>query len=562
MAQNRMQHNIKMPRWALVLCGLFLAEAAAVGLAYYWRVFYDLDRRGVSGAWLTLACCAVGAGLYAAIVFLCRFVKSFDARCALCIFLCGVLFVFADPPMQPSDETAHYLRAYSISMGRFDFDASRGYPASVDSLISAFPGAWVTAHTSRGVLEVQTDAENQTDEASAQEYYSTQGYALKQYGENGRVESIADGYADYFSEKVTETAQEPLNFMILPYLPAALGMAIVRLFGLAALGCLYAGRLVNLAVYAILCYMALRGCKRYKPVFLAVMLLPMSLYMAASLNYDAILLGCYYLAASYYCREELTDQSLVGFIATFLVINAIKPWINLLWIAVPLMLPRTAWKTRLKKWQAAALCAVAALGVNFLVEWYGGAFRYHYGEIGRMLDDVAQIPQLQFVLSNPVRYLAVMLGTLYENNFFVGQLGVFGAMDLPITAINLLSPMALVFGAALSVKERAKLKALPAAGLGGLAVVYAAGAITAMYITYTPVGMVRVIGLQARYFLPCFLMFGVLLAALLSHLLGPREDADEQGVRRAALGTFAAFGGIGAILLMQHYFIGPVCLIG
>ena len=33
------------------------------------------------------------------------------------------------------------------------------------------------------------------------------------------------------------------------------------------------------------------------------------------------------------------------------------------------------------------------------------------------------------------------------------------------------------------------------------ALVYAAGAMAAMYITYTPVGMVRIVGLQARYFL-------------------------------------------------------------
>ena len=61
-------------------------------------------------------------------------------------------------------------------------------------------------------------------------------------------------------------------------------MVLARVVGFGALGCFYAGRLANLAVYALLCWLALRNCRRYKPVFLAVMLLPLSLYIGASCN--------------------------------------------------------------------------------------------------------------------------------------------------------------------------------------------------------------------------------------------------------------------------------------
>ena len=47
-----------------------------------------------------------------------------------------MLFAFANPPMQTPDETDHYLRTYAISMGRFDFDAQRGYPEDVDELVA------------------------------------------------------------------------------------------------------------------------------------------------------------------------------------------------------------------------------------------------------------------------------------------------------------------------------------------------------------------------------------------------------------------------------------------
>lgn len=65
--------------------------------------------------------------------------------------LCGLLFAFANPPLQTPDEADHYLRTYAISTGHFDFDASRTYPDDVAYLLEAFPGAWVNAHTSAGV---------------------------------------------------------------------------------------------------------------------------------------------------------------------------------------------------------------------------------------------------------------------------------------------------------------------------------------------------------------------------------------------------------------------------
>lgn len=558
----------KLPRAFWWLAGLAAAGGLGVVLAYYWRVFYYLDARGVSPLAVTGGVCGFLAVLYLLASAAVRWVKSFDARAALCILLCSVLFAFANPPLQTPDEHSHYLRAYAVSMGRLDFDAARGYPESVDRLVAAFPGAWVAAHTSSGVRSDGSD-EGTADllvpsqqhsgvwsPAAGYESFSSDGYALKQYGENGAVTGIADGFARYFSGAQAPKVTEPLILSALQYLPAALFMALARLFGLQALGCLYAGRLANAAVYSLLCWLALKNCKRYKPVFLATMLLPLSLYLAGSLNYDAILLGCYYFAASYYCRDEITDRSLVGYAVVFWLMNIIKPWINLLWLALPLVLPASAWKARLKKWQLAVACVLPALLLTRLVTWYGGAFAYNYGEIGRMLPDVNQMDQLKFVLSNPLRYVAVMLGTLYENGLFLGQLGVFSALDLSIELLNLLSPCMLLFGAALSVHERSSLRALPAAGLGGLGVVYAAGAMTAMYITYTPVGMVRIIGLQARYFLPVFLMAAVLLAALLSHVLEPRPSGRKP--LNVALGSFAVCGIVGAVLLFQHYFVGPV----
>ena len=537
----------RLPAWAGWLLGLAPVTALAVGLVYYWRVFYSFDR--MAAGLFTLLACTVAWALYLAVFLAVRLGRSFAGRVAVCIFVCGALFCFANPPLQAPDETDHYLRSYAISLGRLDFDADRGYPEDVDRLLAAFPGAWVNAHTSVGWGENSQGAEAP---------YDSSGYALKQWGEDGEVLSVADSFAQYLSgEPAKEKVTEPISLMILPFVPQALGMVLARLVGLGALGCLYAGRLANLACYTLLCWLALRGCRRYQPVFLGVMLLPLSLYMAASLSYDATLLGFYYLVASYYCRDEIRDRDVYAFFAAFVLMNVAKPYINLLWIVLPLILPRRAWKTRWKKWQVALAGLAGAVVVTRFIEWYGVAFRHNYGTIERMIEGVEQLPQLAFILSNPLRYIAVLFGTLYENEFFIGQLGVFGSLDLPIPLLNILCPAVLLFCAALSVHEKSSLRPLPAAGLGALGVVYIAGAMTAMYITYTPVGMVRVIGLQARYFLPVFLMLLVLVAALLSHVLEPKLAGTGKALN-VALVTAGGTAVLGAVLLFQHWFIGPV----
>ena len=245
------------------------------------------------------------------------------------------------------------------------------------------------------------------------------------------------------------------------------------------------------------------------------------------------------------------------YLAAFGWANMAKPWINLLWLILPLLHAKKNWRAPLKKWQFAAAALLLALGVNWLIEWYGGAFRYHYGTIGRMLDGVDQMPQLKFVLSNPLRFAAVLLGTLYENDFFIGQLGIFGNLDLPVGVINTTAGAMLLLGAVLGESRAAQSGLLRRAGAPVWCVVYLAGCMAAMYITYTPVGMIRVIGLQARYFLPVFLLAFWALAEALG--LKARNAAQNQNT---ALAVFAAYGALSGLLVFQHTFIGPVYTIG
>ena len=100
---------------------------------------------------------------------------------------------------------------------------------------------------------------------------------------------------------------------------------------------------------------------------------------------------------------------------------------------------------------------------------------------------------------------------------------------------------------------------LPANAPALLALVYAAGAMAAMYITYTPVGMVRIVGLQARYFLCVWLALLPALAVLLRKTICPAIT--EEKAEAAITPLCACYAVFGAVLLFQHYFVGPVYVV-
>ena len=497
--------------------------------------------------------CAELAVLAGAAALALRQVRDFAKKGAACILLCGVLFAFANPPMQTPDETDHYLRTYAISMGRFDFDAQRGYPEDVDELVAAFPGAWVNAHTSAGL---GTDPDTH-----AEQPFNSAGYALKQYGKDGRVESIRDSFEQYltwlYRDSVPQRVTEPVSFLILPFLPGALGMALARLFGLGALGCLYGGRLVNLLAHTALCYAALRSAHKCRPAFLCIMLMPMSLYMGASLSYDATLLGCYYLMLALLTWDEWNDKTALFYALACVFANGTKPYINLLWVVLPLILRKSEWKVRFSRAVYAVLTAAGALALTLGVEQYGTLLRHNYGAIARQGGTTVNGgAQLLFVLKNPLRYIAVLLGTLYENDGFLGQLGLFGWKDMPIAFISITAPPVLLAAAMLCTAQTDTLGRRRMGWLGVFGLVYAVGAMTAMYITYTPVGMVRIVGLQTRYFLPVWLLLVLAAAAVLRRVLAPRLTAAKGEALAVTLCGWYAFAG--AVLLFQHYFVGPV----
>lgn len=265
-----------LPPAAGVLC------AAAAGV-YYAVLVRDIaletgDRLPLKLYGLLLA--AVFFGMSAAFFLLLR------KRCPVHRFyfgaglFLGVLFMCVMPGLSAPDEMSHYLTAYRLSSrmtGQPDLMPASGLAAvrADDYPLEDLSGVKTP--------EIADDEEPAAEILGNPVTFST-------------FRTIADWDRRYpHREGTVSSGLADVRTTPVMYLPQAAGMAAVRMAGGSALQLLFAGRFMNLLVFLLLSSAAVRLMPFGKEALAGVGLLPMTLHLAASLSYDAGILGCSFL---------------------------------------------------------------------------------------------------------------------------------------------------------------------------------------------------------------------------------------------------------------------------
>lgn len=520
----------KLPSWGGWLLGYLAVLALSVGLVYFWRVVFLLPA-AFPALPFTLGVAGLFSVVYLALFLLCRIkADNICLKAAGVVFALGLLFCFASAPLQAPDENKHYLRAVSISMGRFNYRYDERYPADVDLLVETFPPA----------MNEKVKFQQGPLASSAMAAYKQ---ALQQ------------------GTKARQPAKAPIMFMLLPFLHQGLFMAVARLLGFSALGLLYAGRIANLLLYAAICYLAFRNAGRWRGLFIAFALLPLSLFMAASCSYDGLMLALCFLLASYLCKAQFTQKDLMVFCAALAVVSYIKPN-NLLLAALLLFIPKERWKAKWKMAPAVVVAVVVgALAWKGLEALDSSVLKTGWPSLPRGSGDASDpAAQLAFVLQNPLRFIAVAWQSFYEADGFLFDLGRLGWMDLVLPLVGGLSLLSLCFATVMSSgRPQPALRKQAVPGLCGLALAYGGTVLAAMYVLDTDLFSIRITGQQPRYFLPAFLLLFMAGVLVLSRLMdfSAEKTSRMAGVRlQGALWVAAAVAAFAALLLFQNYFIG------
>jgi hypothetical protein len=299
------------------------------------------------------------------------------------------------------------------------------------------------------------------------------------------------------------------------YLPAALGLAAGKGFGLTPLHSFFLGRVAMLLCYVALGTAAVAVARFGQGLLFALLSLPASVDLAASYNQDGLIFGCCALVAALLTRSRAGPGR--GWLAALAVCAAVlcaKPSYAalLLVFLAPLM------GERRRLWQRLGWVALACVppGLWLLHLRHGGFVDYQVppyhpgvlwpGPRGSLLHDVVPANNMRVLLAHPgeiLRLPLVSLGPQWAGNWqlLLGRISFdnshIAGWEYPLLAVAV---VAAAVGAALGGAGGWR---AGDAGLVAVAVFFAfIGLEISLYLTATAAGMATIEGVQTRYFAP------------------------------------------------------------
>jgi len=392
----------------------------------------------------------------------------------------GFLSIFVTPAFQVPDEYAHFSRSYQVS----ELNISHS-PDDIPTAVS-------------DVINLNRNIPfNKNVKVNIQEVINAKKIAIV---DNAREKSFLT--IDVF----------------VPYFPQAVGIKISRLFSNSPLVHMYWGRVLNLLMYILVSYYALKIIPVFKLVVFALLLMPMSLFQAASLSYDATLFCFSFLFFALFIKclyeNSIDNFSFIGLIISMLVLNTCKS--GYFFITFIIFLFAYSISNNTKKKLCLIIFAVILPIFLFLVTRLLMDVNSE-SVTSKILSDENAIKQIEFILKNPIQYSIILIKTLATRHFYIdGVIGKLGWLDikLPLLAYVYYSVFLLLLsqidlkGFIFDIKIK-----IFCACLFIFMIVYVS---TSMYVGWTAcvlklVGYERIKGIQGRYFIPFLMLFFIFI---------------------------------------------------
>jgi uncharacterized membrane protein len=416
----------------------------------------------------------------------------------------GLTFVLLTPPFQVPDEPSHFYRSFQVSELR---------PLSVVNLNRGFrlgtslPKSLATLVDTSDVVNVRFMPNKKVDPA-----------------------------------KLLPALRVPLNahdreiLPVLPYpplgyIPQAAGIGVGRLLGGSPLLLLYLARLGALLAWLGFVYLAVRTTPVLKWTFVLLSLMPMTLYLAASTSADSVVIGASFLLAARLLSWAYDDTKTriggaeVAWVLGLACVIALSKALYLPVLLLFFLVPRAkfgGWTRYLATFFVIFAVAVAAfVGWVTLARWAATAAPGITLDLTRHVVDGSYVPnvspgrQIAFIRAHPGTLVNALVTTVsapkvlfFYLNSFVGMLG---WLDTLLPTWLPYAYLAILVGASIVAGSRAPIGWTDRALALGVFTLTALVALVWMYVTYTSVGMVVVVGFQGRYLIPAtpvlFLIF-------------------------------------------------------
>ncbi len=309
------------------------------------------------------------------------------------------------------------------------------------------------------------------------------------------------------------------------YGPAALGIGLGQALGLTPAKAALLGRLADAAAYGALGLAALALARRGRALLFGVLVLPMSLSLAASFNQDALMIATCALAAALLTGDTPRRRGLAAVLIALVVLA--KPPYAAIAAMLLVPLPPRFWGSPLF-WRRVGLAVLAVLpGVAWTLlvttRIATPVPRLAY-EAGPLWPGPRPAPflgtdtgaQVRILLDHPGLLLTLPAQCLFAVKRALvlaqGAIGLFGWADKPLPAFIYAAWGAGLAGLVVLCGRSIRLRRLDLALLLTAALVTAWLVAISQYLSWTPVGEARIDGPQGRYFLPLIPMLVLAIA--------------------------------------------------
>ena len=449
---------------------------------------------GLLGAfWAVALFVIIGLALVFWLLFIKR-VKIYVAF-AVCAAVLGIAFAFVTPPLGAPDEDVHYATAYEYSSGLLGEEAK----------------------SSGGALLMRACDKPRfnNDGRVAREYDA---FAYSRFYEDLTSAEEPD------SEPVSVNVRSAYTIFKVLYAPQTLGISFARLCSMGGAATQLMSRLFNLAAYIALAAYAVKKAPFGRAVFAVVALFPMSLQIAASMCYDALVLGMAFafisLALSCAYKEGKPTAVELAALGVLALLIAPSKGIYLPMVALVLIVAPKLFKNTKKGFlvMAAVVFAAGALwlainGRSVLYEISGGRAEVLTLTNEQLAEtkpngDATHDYTFGYILARPDEAAILALRTiqqsvpLYLQGVVGGRLGEIILVNIEINWVLITALIIVALLAVLKTREEPLLFKGPPKWLSVFIALCVAALTVLICMTWTPINYPTIYGIQGRYLLP------------------------------------------------------------
>lgn len=396
----------------------------------------------------------------------------------------GILLIVFSPPMTVPDENTHFLNAYTIADGQIFLQKSDGklgkyIPESVIDFVDENKSKFAGMDGKR---------------------YNFKEYYFNSYLTRDKGEKV---FTSYWSQDIN-----PISYIF-----SSVGMVIGKVllpksFELP-FNLLLFGRIFNLIFYVISMTYVIKIAPYYKNTMFLLALMPMSIYLGASISYDALIIPSVFLLFAYTLKlresEKIVLKDIIIICCIMFVLFSVKQAYTP-FALVLLSIPKKNFGDRKRYYKIIGITLVVCI-TTVLFSQINKSELFSLQSGSNVNENV--VLQSEYLKNNFGIMIPLILNTfsVYKTFYITGFIGTLGQLDT-----NLPIPLVVTFGLILIFvmfidSFKASQITINFKLLGLVATfVFVYFSFRIMYINWTPViGSVcgdTVSGIQGRYFIP------------------------------------------------------------